>query len=115
MQNFYILRVFLLITIALLIAFSIYCYLIKYRTKNSERWYECKKTHVCEKDYVWSSATCVCENGKYLASIMDDSTIISDEVIKSCDEEIKTFPINFNEKKVICKICKIFIFYVSFY
>ena len=46
---------------------------------------------------------------------MDDSTIISDEVIKSCDEEIKTFPINFNEKKVICKICKIFIFYVSFY
>ena len=29
-QNFYILLVFLLITIALLIAVSIYCYLIKY-------------------------------------------------------------------------------------
>ena len=29
-QNFYILLDFLLITIALLIAFSIYCYLIKY-------------------------------------------------------------------------------------
>ena len=32
-QNFYILLVFLLITIALLIAVSIYCYLIKYRAK----------------------------------------------------------------------------------
>ena len=30
MQNFYILLVILLITIALLIAVSIYCYLIKY-------------------------------------------------------------------------------------
>ena len=32
-QNFYILLVFLLITIALLIAISIYCYLVKYRAK----------------------------------------------------------------------------------
>ena len=32
-QNFYILRAFLLITIALLIAVSIYCYLIKYQSK----------------------------------------------------------------------------------
>ena len=32
-QNFYILLAFTLITIALLIAFSIYCYLIKYRAK----------------------------------------------------------------------------------
>ena len=33
MQNFYILLVFLLITIALMIAVSIYCYSIKYRAK----------------------------------------------------------------------------------
>ena len=33
MQNFYILLVFLLITIALMIAVSIYCYSIKYRVK----------------------------------------------------------------------------------
>ena len=33
-QNFYILLAFLLITIALLIAVSIYCYLIKYWTKH---------------------------------------------------------------------------------
>ena len=32
-QNFYILLVFLLITIALLIAVSIYCYLTKYQGK----------------------------------------------------------------------------------
>ena len=28
------------------------------------------------KKYVWNPATCNCENGKYLASVMDDSTII---------------------------------------
>ena len=33
MQNFHILLAFLLITIALLTAASIYCYLIKYRAK----------------------------------------------------------------------------------
>ena len=32
-QNFYLLLAFLLITIALLISVSIYCYLIKYRAK----------------------------------------------------------------------------------
>ena len=37
----------------------------------------------------------ICENGKYLAGIMDDSMIICDEVVKSCDEKI-----NFNKKKV---------------
>ena len=47
---------------------------------------ECKKHHICEKEYVCNPATCDCENGKYLASIMDDSY----------DEKI-----NFNEKKAI--------------
>ena len=51
------------------------------------------------KDYDWNSATRNCENGKYSANIMDDSAIICDEVIKSCDEEIKPIPANFNEKK----------------
>ena len=37
---------------------------------------ECKKWLVCEKNYVWNPATCNCENGKYLAGIMDDSKII---------------------------------------
>ena len=34
---------------------------------------------------------------------MDDSGIMCDEVIKSCDEEIKTIPTNFNEKNITCK------------
>ena len=34
---------------------------------------------------------------------MDDSAIICDEVIASCDEEAKTIPTNFNEKKATCK------------
>ena len=33
------------------------------------------KSVICEKDYVWNPGTCSCENGKYLASIMDDSAI----------------------------------------
>ena len=41
-----------------------------------------KKSHVYEKDYVWNPATCNCENGKCLASIMDDSVITCDEIIE---------------------------------
>ena len=67
---------------------------------NSDRWQnndkchgECKKHHLCEKgslEYIY---------GKYLASIMDDSAIICDDVIKSYNEKLKTIPTNFNEKK----------------
>ena len=46
-------------------------------------WCECKKCHVCEKDCIWNSATCSYENGKYLASVMDDSAITCDEIIES--------------------------------
>ena len=44
-------------------------------------------------------ATCKSENGKYLASIMDDLAIICDEVIDA-DDETKAI---FYEKKVTCK------------
>ena len=58
--------------------------------------------------------TCNCENGKYLASIMDDSAIMCDKIIDADagakaklnnkaepnDEETNT---NFNEKKAVCK------------
>ena len=37
MQNFYVLLAFLLLTIALLIAVSIYCYLTKYRAKKTKK------------------------------------------------------------------------------
>ena len=54
---------------------------------------ECKKHHICEKDYTWNPATCSCENGKYLASIIYDLVITCDEIIDSesnlYDEETK--------------------------
>ena len=57
---------------------------------------ECKKIHVSKKDYVWNPTTCCCENGKNLASIMDNSAIMCDEVIQSYNEKAKTIPTNFN-------------------
>ena len=56
---------------------------------------ECKRC-VCQKNYVWNPATCSCKNGKYLASIMDDSAITCDEIIESYDEETKTISTYFN-------------------
>ena len=55
---------------------------------------ECKKHHICEKDYIWNPATCSCKVGKYLSNIMDDSVITCDEIT----EERKTIPTNFNKK-----------------
>ena len=43
---------------------------------------EYKKHHIYGKDYFWNPSTCNCKNGKYLASIMDDSVITCDEIIK---------------------------------
>ena len=62
-----------------------------------------------EKDYVWNPITCSCENGKYLASITDDSAIMCDEIIESYNEETKTIPTNFNEKKANCKMQNFYI------
>ena len=49
--------------------------------QNNDKWRcECKKCHVCEKYYEWNPTASNCENGKYLANIMDNSVIICDEV-----------------------------------
>ena len=61
---------------------------------NNKCWCECKKHLTCEKDYVWNPATCNCQNGKYLASIIDDSVIMCNGMI----EETKTALTNFNQK-----------------
>ena len=85
---------------------------------NDKCWCECKKHYLCQNNYVWDPATCNCENGKYLASIMDDSTIICDEVIESYNKEIKTIPTNFNEKNITCKTQSFYIlldFYLLLY
>ena len=82
----------------------------------SNQWsgrHECIKHHICEKEYVWDPSTCICGNGKYLASIMDDSVITCDKVIGSHDEEIETIPTNFNEKNITCKTQSFYILHVS--
>ena len=58
--------------------------------------------NVIEKDYIWNPSKCSCEGGKYLASIMDDSANMCDEIIESYNEEKKTILSNFNEKKATC-------------
>ena len=65
---------------------------------------------MCQKDYIWSPATCSCENGKYLV-IRNNSEITCDEII---EEETKTVTANFNEKKKSVRQ-KIYIFYLPFY
>ena len=67
---------------------------------------------IWENYYVWKLATCSCDNGKYLASIMDDSDIMCEEII---EEEIKTVTTNSNVKIQSVKQKNIYIFYLLFY
>ena len=61
-----------------------------------------KTSYTWKRLYLESFYICSCENGKYLASITDNSVITCDEIIdadaKSNDKETKSIPINFNEK-----------------
>ena len=59
--------------------------------------FKCKK-HIYEKDYIWNPATCSCKNGKYIASIIDNSVITWDEIIDA-RVETKTVTTNLDEKK----------------
>ena len=63
------------------------------RKCNSDQWWnsnkfpcECKKCHVCEKNYICNPATCSFKNGKYLASIINLSVLTCVE-IKDADAE----------------------------
>ena len=78
-------------------------------SNNDRCWCECKKLHVCEKNYVWNPATCNCQNGKYLASTMDDSAITCDGIIESYKDEK-----NYMKKEQPIKH-KISIFYLHFF
>ena len=87
-------------TLTNLISCECKCCMFDGRKCNSDQWwnndkcqFECKKRHVCEKKKKknWNPATCSCKNGKYLASIMNDSAIACDEVTESYDEQTKTF------------------------
>ena len=62
---------------------------------------KCKKHHLCEKNYISNLTTCSCKNGKYFASITNNSVIKCDKKgveAKSYNEETKTIP-----KNIICK------------
>ena len=89
------------------------------RKCNSDQWCNndkcqcvCKKRHVCEKDYIWNPAPCICENEKFLGSLVDDSAIMCDEIIESYNEETKTIS---NTKLCNYVIRKTSIFYLYFY
>ena len=41
-----------------------------------------------KRDYIWNPSTCNCKNGKYLASIIDDSVITCNKIT----ELTKTIP-----------------------
>ena len=71
---------------------------------------ECKKHHICERDYIWNPARCSCKNGKFLASIIDDSVITCNEI----KEEIKTVITNFNETNAIFKT-KTILYFTCFF
>ena len=76
--------------------------LIEKKCNSSQWWnnnkfrFECKNHSIWDKDYVWNPSTCSCENGKYLANIMDDSVITFYEII-----DVKET--NFNKKNITCK------------
>ena len=45
----------------------------------------CKKYHTCKIDYSWNPITCICENGKYLKSIVDISVNVCNRTMKAVD------------------------------
>ena len=55
---------------------------------NDKYRYQCKKDHICEKDYIWNPPTCSYESGKYLASIIDNSVITYDEITDVKEKKI---------------------------
>ena len=84
------------------------------KRNNNECRCECKKIHICDKDYIWNPATCSCENDKHLASIIDDSVITCDEVTEGTKlfQWILMKKIKFVNKKFLSFTC-IFINYYS--
>ena len=64
---------------------------------------QCGNHYMCEKDYIQNPTICSFRNGKCLASIIDDSVIICDEIIYA---ETKTIPTSFNKRNAICETKK---------
>ena len=64
-----------------------------------------KNITCAKKDYIRNPATCSCKNGIYIGSIIVNSVITGDNIIK----EGKTIQINFDEEKVAFKNEKLYI------
>ena len=52
---------------------------------NDKCQYECKKYCMCIKDYSCNPSTCICENSRYSKSVVDDSVILCNEIVKVAD------------------------------
>ena len=55
---------------------------------------------MCKEDYGWNPTTCICENGKYPGSIINNSVIRCDEIINAVGNVSTTMSTNFYKKKV---------------
>ena len=49
---------------------------------NVKCWCKCIKHLIYGKDHIWNPAACSCKNSNYLASIIDNSVIKYDEIIR---------------------------------
>ena len=62
----------------------------------------------CNKDYSWNPSKCICVNGKYLKSIIDESVIKCNGIIKITSNiptnVTSTVSINSDDKKARCKM-----------
>ena len=67
------------------------------RKCNSNQWWNSNNCRCeCKKHHILNPSTCISESRKYLASIMEDSVIICDEIINA--KETKTI-----QKNITCK------------
>ena len=79
---------------------------------NDKCWCECKKRHICVKDYIWNPATCNCEIAKYLANIIDDLGITCDEIKDAQKTKMKQQILM--KKNAICKAKNLYVLLAFF-
>ena len=64
---------------------------------------ECKNYRMCKKDYSWIPSTCICENIRYLKSIVDESVIVCDAIVNAVESVLinvtNTLSINMTNTK----------------
>ena len=76
---------------------------------------KCKNYQTCKKDYGWNTSICVCENGRHLKSVADDSLVTCDEIMNSTGSvstNVTTVLKKFHNKKVRCKIGLIILLFI---